>query len=255
MGMALLNGWLAQGVNPDVVTIVEPRPSAECRQAGVRIVDDPEQVTQTPSLVIMAVKPQILKDVLPRYRQYSEALFLSIAAGKTIAFFREHLGSQARIVRAMPNLPASVGQGITVLYAPPDITESARNLLARLMETVGDVLWIEDEELFHGVTALSGSGPAYLFLLTECLEEAGIALGLPGQMARVLARKTIEGAAELMRRSPLSCQDLRMAVASPKGTTEAALAVLQEPGNGLAQLMGRAIAASARRAQEISRET
>jgi pyrroline-5-carboxylate reductase len=193
-----------------------------------------------------------MAEVLPSYARFTKAVFLSIAAGKPIAFFRAHLGGDKAIVRAMPNTPAAVRRGITVCCAGPGIDARGRELCQSLLEAVGEVGWIEDESLMDAVTAVSGSGPAYVFLLAETLAEAGIRQGLPADLATRLARATVAGSGELLRQSEDSSEQLRKNVTSPGGTTAAALAVLMTQPGGVPDLMIEAVAAATRRGKELA---
>lgn len=261
MGGALLAGWLARGTaGPDApVTIVEPTATATAPfrgKPGVAVVAEAAELGPTfaPSVVVLAVKPQSMDNVLPSYRRFAapETVFLSIAAGRTIGSFERHLGDQARIVRAMPNTPAAVGRGITVACANSLVSAPQRDLCGALLAAVGEVAWVEDEGLLDPVTAVSGSGPAYVFLLVEALAEAGAAAGLPAELALRLARATVAGSGELLHRSPEPADQLRRNVTSPGGTTAAALEVLMAKRGGLAALMKRAIAAATRRSRELA---
>lgn len=257
MGGAMLAGWLKHGVKPADILVIEPdRNAAAALRAQYKVgVGDslPETLERAPSMVIFAVKPQVLAAVAPPYKRFvgPDTAFLSIAAGKTIAFFERHLGSQAAIIRAMPNTPAAVGRGITVLYANSAASKAQKELCESLMKAVGEVRWATSESQFDAVTAVSGSGPAYVFLLIECLAEAGVAAGLPAALAMDLARATVAGSGELARQSSEPAETLRRNVTSPGGTTAAALEVLMGP-DGLQPLMTRAIAAAARRSQELA---
>ncbi|MFQ5958794.1 MAG: pyrroline-5-carboxylate reductase, partial [Alphaproteobacteria bacterium] len=233
MGGALLEGWIAHGVAPAEVTVVEPAAElAEAARArhGVTAVAGAEAVDTdlAPRVVVFAVKPQAMDDVAPNYRRFvaPETVFLSIAAGKTIGYFSRHLGSQAAIVRAMPNTPAAVGHGIAVLCANAKVSGDQRAACQALLAAVGEAVWVDDEALMDAVTAVSGSGPAYVFLLIECLAEAGVDAGLPAELAMRLAGATVHGAGVLARRSPEPAATLRKNVTSPGGTTQAALEVL-----------------------------
>jgi pyrroline-5-carboxylate reductase len=207
-----------------------------------------------PNTILLAVKPQMLDQALAPLaaRLPKDALVISIAAGKTLAYFAERLGPGTAIIRTMPNTPAAIGRGITVCCAGPGVTADQRDLADRLMKAAGDVAWIEDEALMHAVTAVSGSGPAYVFHLIEALEAAAVAAGLPPDLAARLARATVTGAGELARQSADTPAKLRTDVTSPGGTTAAALAVLMaDPG--LTALMTRAVAAATARSEELSR--
>jgi pyrroline-5-carboxylate reductase len=205
-----------------------------------------------PDAVVFAVKPQVIDAVLPNYRRWSRpgTLFLSIVAGKTLGGLSRHLGPAA-IVRTMPNTPAAIGRGITVACANPVVTFEQRQLCDRLLAAIGESAWVEDEALIDAVTAVSGSGPAYVFLLIEALARAGEAEGLPADLALQLARSTVAGSGELARISKESPARLRESVTSPGGTTRAALDVLMAPA-GLEPLIGRAVAAAAARSRELA---
>jgi pyrroline-5-carboxylate reductase len=194
-----------------------------------------------------------MAEVVAAYRRFvgPQTLFLSIAAGKTLGFFGRVLGPEAALVRAMPNTPAAIGRGIAVACANPVATPAQRALAERLLAAVGEVGWVEDERLIDAVTALSGSGPAYVFLLIECLAKAGVAAGLPAAFAARLARATVAGAGELAQRSGESAAQLRENVTSPGGTTRAALDVLMAP-DGLEPLLTRAVLAAAKRSRELA---
>lgn len=252
MGGAMLAGWLAAGV-ADRVVVVEPGGAASPDDPRVLAVGDPTAVPADfmPDVVVLAVKPQMMDAALPAYRRFaSAAAFLSIAAGKTIGYFEDRLGP-APVVRAMPNTPAAIGRGITVAVANARVDAARRDLCTRLLGAVGEVAWVEDEGLLDPVTALSGSGPAYVFLLVETMAAAGVAAGLPPDLALRLARATVSGAGELLARSPAPPDQLRRDVTSPKGTTQAALDVLMAD-NGLEPLMRQAVLAGTRRSRELA---
>jgi pyrroline-5-carboxylate reductase len=257
MGGALLGGCLAQGVvAPSAVTVIEPGEAAraEAVKQGVRAVADISDLgSGAPDLVLIAVKPQVMETVLPAYAPWarSGSVFLSIAAGRSVAALEKSLGGESAIIRAMPNTPAQVGRGVTALFANAGVSNAQRGMAAALMGAVGEVVWLDDEAMMDAVTAVSGSGPAYVFHLIEALAEAGRAEGLPDDMAYALARATVTGAAELAFRSDAPAATLREQVTSPGGTTEAALKVLMA-GDGLAALMTRAVAAAARRSRELA---
>ncbi|MBI4183358.1 MAG: pyrroline-5-carboxylate reductase [Proteobacteria bacterium] len=258
MGGALLAAWLEFGIKAAAVRVVEPDPNARARFAGhrgLRFHPDAGAIEPAfaPAAVVFAVKPQNMDTVAPAYRRYTErgAVALSIAAGRTIASFGHHLGASAAIVRSMPNTPAAVGRGFTVACANAAVSDEQRALCQRLLEAVGEVAWVEDESLLDAVTAVSGSGPAYVFLLIECLARAGVASGLSKELAERLARATVTGAGELAHRSSEPAAVLRRNVTSPGGTTEAALGVLMA-ADGLEALMVRAVAAATRRSRELA---
>jgi pyrroline-5-carboxylate reductase len=250
MGAAMLAGWLDRGLDPEGVVVVEP---AGVNVAGVATVASEAEIPAgfSPDVVVFAVKPQVMEQVAPPYARFGNAVFLSIAAGRPIAFFARLLGDAA-IVRAMPNTPAAVRRGITVCCANPRVDARARTLCQGLLEAVGEVGWVEDEGLMDAVTAVSGSGPAYVFLLAEVMAAAGIAQGLPPELATLLARATVAGAGELLRQSPEPADQLRRNVTSPGGTTAAALAVLMAQGAGLGEMMTQAVAAATKRGKELA---
>lgn len=258
MGSALLSGWLDRGLPGAAVTVVEPSGdhAVRARRPGVTVIADPSALTgkAAPDVVVMAVKPQVLDAASAAYAGFAAdgAVVLSIAAGKTIAGLEQRLGSGAAIVRAMPNTPAAVRRGISVACANAGTGPAQRSLCEDLLAAVGQVLWVDDEGLLDPVTAVSGSGPAYVFLLVECLAKAGIDAGLPEAIADRLARETIAGAGELLARSSEAPETLRRNVTSPGGTTAAALAVLMDEAEGLAPLMRRAVSAAAKRARELA---
>lgn len=257
MGAALLAGWLAEGVPASDVIVVEPHAETALALAGrhkVKVVTEtPASFDRPPTLVLFAVKPQSLDAVAPLYKAFASpgTCFLSIAAGKTLGYFEQHLGKDAAIVRAMPNTPAAVGRGMTVLIANGAASEEQRDFCETLLRAVGEVRWAVEEAQFDAVTAVSGSGPAYVFLLIECLAQAGVEAGLPADLAMDLARATVTGSGELARQSDEPAATLRQNVTSPGGTTAAALAVLMGE-NGLQPLMTKAIIAAAKRSKELA---
>ena len=255
MGTAMLRGWVAAGVASSCV-VVEPAgvPAEFEATAGILWYSSPRELPTElePDAVVFAVKPQIADEVVPNYHSWAgpETLFVSIIAGKTLAGLTRHLG-HAAIVRTMPNTPAAIGRGITVACANPYVTTDQRQLCDRLLAAIGESAWVEDEALMDVVTAVSGSGPAYVFLLIEALARAGQAEGLPADLALQLARATVAGSGELARISEESPAQLRENVTSPGGTTRAALDVLMA-ADGLERLIGRAIAAAAARSRELA---
>lgn len=254
MGGALLEGWLRLGLDPAKVAVIEPQPSAEIAalsRRGVRL-NPPAAALRGAAAVVVAVKPQTAAEVMPALAPFVSAatVVVSIMAGRTLDFLAGAIGKTCTLVRAMPNTPAAIGRGITV--AVPRNADAAQRALAdRLLAASGAVEWIDDETLMDAVTAVSGSGPAYVFLLAEALAAAGAAAGLPPELAKKLARDTIAGSGELLYRSPLAAETLRENVTSPGGTTAAALAVLLGE-NGLLPLMRRAIAAATARSRELA---
>jgi pyrroline-5-carboxylate reductase len=257
MGGALLRGWIDGGMAAADVTVVEPAADAvaalglDPAPAVVAALDD-LPADYRPRCIVLAVKPQVMGEVAPGARRFAQAgaLVLSIAAGRTIASFAAAVGDGAAIVRAMPNTPAAVGRGITALVANANAGDGDRALAGRLLGAVGAVVWLDDEAQMDAVTAVSGSGPAYVFHLVECLAAAGAAEGLRAETAMTLARATVTGAGELLFRSDDGAETLRRNVTSPGGTTAAALDVLMGE-DGLAALMRRAVAAAARRSREL----
>lgn len=254
MGGALLAGWLDGGiVAADAVIVVEPADIT--LPAGVRRVDDAAALDAdiVPEIIVFAVKPQAMDGVVPPYARFAggRTVFLSIAAGRPIGYFERLLDPAAAIVRAMPNTPAAVGRGVTVLCANAQVPGVRRETCAALLSAVGAVEWVEDEALMDAVTAVSGSGPAYVFLLAEELAKAGVAAGLPEDLAQNLARLTVAGSGELLMQSDESAATLRENVTSPGGTTAAALAVLMA-ADGLSPLMARAVDAATRRSRDLA---
>jgi pyrroline-5-carboxylate reductase len=257
MGGALLDGWLAEGLPAGQVSIVEPAAEIVERfvRAGCRHLQDGAALPADlkPAVVLLAVKPQYMDAALqplPRFARPG-TLFLSIAAGRTLASFAKRLGAELQMVRAMPNTPAAVGRGMSVLVAGARATAEQRRLAEALMAAVGETAWVEDEALLDVVTAVSGGGPAYVFLLAEVLAEAGRANGLPAELAQRLARVTVAGSGELLHRASETPAELRRNVTSPAGTTLEALKVLMAE-DALQPLMTRAIAAATRRSRELS---
>lgn len=257
MGGALLAGWLARDTTVPVSVVEPAMPAAASLRSNpaVTVAADAAELSPSfnPGIVVFAVKPQGMDKIVAAYRRFAgRAVFLSIAAGRPIGFFARHLGETAAIVRAMPNTPAAIGRGISVACANPAVTAAQRNLCGLLLSAGGDVAWVDDESLLDPVTALSGSGPAYVFLLVEAMAEAGVAAGLPADLARRLARATVGGAGELLHRAPEDAAQLRQNVTSPGGTTAAALEVLMAKEGGLAELMTRAIVAATKRSRELA---
>jgi pyrroline-5-carboxylate reductase len=251
MGSAMLAGWRERGLAASVA--VDPALPAAAGPE-ITVVADAAAIPEgfAPSAVVLAIKPQNAAVTLPLYARYAgSAVLLSIMAGRSIAGIAGLVGAGAAIVRAMPNTPAAVRQGITVACAGPDVTPPQRALCDTLLAAVGAVAWVEDEALIDPVTAVSGSGPAYVFLLAELLERAAVEQGIPPNLARRLARQTIVGSAALLAASDEDAAALRRAVTSPGGTTERALAVLMDAAAWPATL-SRAIAAATARARELA---
>lgn len=256
MGSAKLTGWLESGIAGAGVHIVDPAGAPDATPgARVHVVADDGALPADldPEVVVFAVKPQQMADVVPSYRRFvkPETLFLSIAAGTPIRFFEDQLGADAAIIRAMPNTPAAIRRGITVICPNPKVSGHQLDMAQTLLEAVGEVMRVDDEALIDPVTAVSGSGPAYVFLLIEAMEEAGVAAGLPRHLAARLALVTVAGAGHLALDSDESPATLRENVTSPGGTTYAALQVLMADG-GLPDIMKEAIAAASHRGRELA---
>ena len=257
MGGALLAGWIAKGLVPADTYVVEPEAGLRTQARdlhGVAAFAEPRELPTglRPRAIVFAVKPQAMAAVLPAYEQLAESgVVLSIAAGTAIARFEAAFGDTTPIVRAMPNTPAAIGQGITALVANPRASAAQRELCTQLMAAVGQVLWIDDEEHMHAITAMSGSGPAYVFYLIEVMAKAAAGSGLPEALAWPLARATVAGSAALAAASEQTVEALRQQVTSPHGTTEAALEVLMAK-DGMQPLLERAVAAAAQRSRELA---
>ncbi len=251
MGTALLTGWLAAGVPAASVWVIEPNPSDWLKSSGVHL---NKGVPPAPAVALLAVKPQMMGAALPALQALGNGttLFISIAAGTSIATFEAALGQHTPIVRTMPNTPAMVGRGITGICANA-AGQSGLPLTRALMLAVGEVVELDGEHQIDAVTAISGSGPAYVFHLIEAMAAAGVAEGLSPEVAMKLARATVCGAGELAYRSPEPAAQLRINVTSPGGTTAAALAHLMEPETGLPPLMARAAHAAAERGRELGK--
>ena len=250
MGGAMLAGWRERGLAPSIAVdpMLPPAPGPE-----VTVVADAAAIPATfkPSAIVLAVKPQNAAETLPLYTKYAgSAVMLSIMAGRTLAGMRALLG-EASVVRAMPNTPAAVRQGITVACPGPGVTAAQRALCDTLLSAIGSVAWVDDEALLDPVTAVSGSGPAYVFLLAELMEQAAIEQGIPADLARKLARETVSGSGALLAASAEDAAVLRKNVTSPGGTTAAALAVLMEPA-AMPDALSRAIAAATARSRALA---
>ncbi|WP_046866393.1 pyrroline-5-carboxylate reductase [Microvirga massiliensis] len=255
MGGAMLEGWLNVGLSPDRVTVLDPHPSAELSALCDRNrIDLNPTGPGTPEVLVLAVKPQLLDAAAATANALvgGETLVVSILAGKTIADLQARLPRARAIVRAMPNLPASIGRGATGACANEAVTARQRETADALLSAVGIVEWVDREDLIDAVTAVSGSGPAYVFHLVECLAEAGAAAGLPEELATRLARATVSGAGALLEHSELAPGRLRENVTSPGGTTAAALEVLMRRPSGMPDQIKEAVAAAKRRAGELS---
>ena len=254
MGTAMLEGWIGLGLDPARLAVIEPQPVATIAalaERGLRLNPDPASLS--PAAIVVAVKPQIAPAIMPTVAALvrPDTVVVSIMAGRTIAFLAAGLPDGTAIVRAMPNTPAAIGRGIAVAVPNAHVTAAQRQLADSLLAANGAVEWIDDEALMDAVTAVSGSGPAYVFLLAESLARAGTTAGLPAALAERLARVTVAGSGELLHRSELPAATLRHNVTSPGGTTAAALDVLMAP-DGLDALMERAIAAATNRGRALA---
>lgn len=254
MGGAMLAGWLEAGLDPRATTIIDPVPARPivdlCARHGIRL--NPAE-PEPGAVLVLAIKPQGLEAAAPGLDRLvgPDTLLVSILAGKTIADLRARLPRARAVVRAMPNLPASIGRGATGACANAEVTPAQRDAADALFAANGTVAWLADEAQIDAVTAVSGSGPAYVFLLVEALADAGIAEGLEPSVAQALARATVSGAGALLEASPEEAAELRRNVTSPGGTTAAALDVLMRP-DGLGALMREAVAAARRRAEDLA---
>lgn len=256
MGGAMLEGWLRIGIDPAGVSLIDPKPSDETVALAAKngmALNPSADVIAPAEVLVLATKPQVLDTAAPAVQAFIHpgTLLVSVLAGKTLGDLAARMPNAGAIIRTIPNLPAAVGRGVTAAVAGPGVTGAQRAVADALLAAVGKVVWLDDERLIDAATAVSGSGPAYVFLLAECMAEAGVAAGLPRETADILARATVEGAGELLVQSPLPPGTLRQNVTSPAGTTAAALTVLMAD-DGLAPLMTRAIAAAKRRAGELS---
>lgn len=259
MGTAMLRGWLSRGLNPDSIHIIDPFldpiedsfEKFDKKNLHVSTKSLPKKIS--PAFLIVAVKPQMMDEALKPFTELnlSNSVILSIAAGKTINYFEDIFGKEKSIIRAMPNTPASISKGITVCCSNPNATKEQKTLCTILLEAIGLVEWVDSETLIDAVTALSGSGPAYIFHMTEAMEAAGEAIGLPKELSQKLARQTVIGAGALLEKSKQTPTKLREEVTSPNGTTAAALDVLMS-NQGLATLMRRAMQEAKNRSKELA---
>jgi pyrroline-5-carboxylate reductase len=258
MGGALLEGLIARGLPGAQIIVQDPSPPPDVaeflKRNGIRCAATIGSLEAAPSLILAAVKPQVMDQVFAPLAKLAgpKTVVLSIAAGKTIASFEQHLQPGIAVIRAMPNTPAQVGRGVTACVANAATSQAQKMMASDLLAAVGSVVWLDREEDMDAVTAVSGSGPAYVFLLAECLAEAGRAAGLSPELAQSLARATVAGSGELLHHSALDPATLRKNVTSPGGTTAAALEVLMGTP-GLQELMTTAVAAAVRRSRELSK--
>jgi pyrroline-5-carboxylate reductase len=254
MGGAMLSGWLARGLDARRLAVIEPYPSDDIKALvtkGIHLNPSPKDLGAVATLVV-ALKPQMFREAEAMLRSFtgSSTLVVSIMAGATIASIEQVCGGS--VVRAMPNTPAAIGRGITVAVAANNVSAAQRAVADALLRATGSVEWVDDESLMDAVTAVSGSGPAYIFLLAEELARAGVEAGLPLGLATKLARETVAGSGELLHRSEAASATLRQNVTSPGGTTAAALEVLMGP-DGMQSLLTRAVAAATRRSKELAK--
>ncbi|MDG1067402.1 MAG: pyrroline-5-carboxylate reductase [Sulfitobacter sp.] len=252
MGSAMLAGWLARGLPASSVWVLDPHPSDWLRSTGVHLNQD---LPAAPAIVLVAVKPQMMAEALPTLREMGngKTLFVSVAAGTTISFFEQTLGMDTPVVRAMPNTPAAISQGITAIVANTRAGAQGLDEAELLLSAVGEVVRLDEEAQIDAVTGVSGSGPAYVFHMIETLAAAGVEQGLPADMAMQLARATVAGAGALAMQADEDPAQLRINVTSPNGTTQAALEVLMDAEHGFPALMRRAVAAAADRSRELAR--
>ncbi|MEO0327376.1 MAG: pyrroline-5-carboxylate reductase [Pseudomonadota bacterium] len=255
MGGAMLRGWLANGLVPENITVIDPGPSEVMQtflnKAGVKHSPDEKNIP-SPDVLILAVKPQMMETVLPTLGGLAgpDTVVVSVAAGTTILGIKSHL-KNATIVRSMPNTPSLVNRGMTVACPEAGVSDLQRDQVEKLLSAIGKFAWVEEEPLIDAVTAVSGSGPAYVFHLAECMAQAGIAAGLPEDLAMMLARETVAGAGELLFQSDEEPAQLRINVTSPNGTTAAALDVLMDDA-ALRKLVEAAVRAAKRRSEELA---
>lgn len=251
MGSAMLAGWLASGFEPKSVYVLDPFPSDWVKAQGVNL---NTELPSNPAIVLVAVKPQMMQDALPRLQEMGngETVFLSIAAGTSIATFQAILGDQTPIIRAMPNTPAAVGKGITAMIGNARVSGQALDVAEGLLKAIGQTVRLDHEDQMDAVTGVSGSGPAYVFHMIETLAAAARAQGLSEDLAMALAKATVAGAGALAEASEETPTQLRINVTSPNGTTQAGLEVLMNEENGLPRLMEQTVAAATNRSKELA---
>ncbi|WP_169543054.1 pyrroline-5-carboxylate reductase [Sneathiella aquimaris] len=257
MGRAMLDGWIEKNIKPNSILVVDPSTSnlELASRSGCRIFTSPLLIEEDyqPDVIVLAVKPQVMTEVIPTYKKYADkgALIISIAAGTRIDVFENYFGKDTAIIRTMPNTPAAVRKGMLVSVPNPSVTQEHRRLCDSLMSAIGTTAWVDDENMMDAVTGLSGSGPAYVFHMIEAMTKAGVAAGLPEDLATTLAKVTVAGAGELAQRSNLDVAQLRKNVTSPNGTTAAGLDVLMA-NNSLIELMTKTVEAAKKRSIELS---
>lgn len=250
MGSAMLQGWLDGGLPPTSVWVSDPHPSDWLKKTGVTLNGD---LPAAPGIVLIAVKPQMMGEALPALREMGNGttLFVSVAAGTTIASFEDALGARSPIIRAMPNTPAAVARGITSIFGNAQTSSDQMDLAETLLKAVGQVVRLESEDQMDAVTGVSGSGPAYVFHMIECMAKAGEAEGLSPELAMQLAKATVAGAGALAEAADETPSELRVNVTSPNGTTQAGLDVLMDEDAGLPDLIRRTVGAAANRSREL----
>lgn len=254
MGTAIVEGWLASGIKASSIRVIKKNPNEPITigNESIQCIDSVASLDITPDIIMFATKPQIMPDILADYKELAQnALSISVAAGKTLAFFENYLGTDAAIVRAMPNLPATIQQGVTVATANKRTSSIQKELTEKLLAVTGTFLWADDEKSMDAVTALSGSGPAYLFLFAEYLIEAGIEIGLSRQLAEKLALATLKGSSALAFDSKLPVVELKKNVMSPGGTTEAGINTMEEQGV-MKHLIQKSLFSAKKRSCELS---
>ena len=256
MGRAMLGGWISEGVKPNDIVVIDPSLDNQEKavEMGCRAFSSPLLIDEIyqPNVILLAVKPQVIGDVIPNYKKYTDAgaLVISIAAGARISMFEESFGNSAAIIRTMPNTPAAIRRGMMVSVGNANVDKNHRKICDVLMRAIGTSAWVEDETLMDAVTGLSGSGPAYVFYMIEAMRNAGVAAGLPKDLALLLAKTTVAGAGELAINSVDEIEQLRVNVTSPNGTTAAGLSVLMNE-DGLGPLMEKTVAAATQRSKEL----
>ncbi len=250
MGSAMLQGWLNRGLPPGSVWVIDPKPSDWLQSTGVQINTD---LPEAPAIVLIAVKPQMMGDALPAIGAMGngKTLFVSVAAGTPISAFENALGCESPIIRAMPNTPAAVGRGITAIIGNAHAKAAHLDMAEELLTAVGQVVRLDSEDQMDAVTGVSGSGPAYVFHMIECLAKAGEAQGLSPDLAMQLAQATVAGAGALAEAAEETPAELRVNVTSPNGTTQAGLEVLMDEQTGLPPLMAKTVAAATTRSKEL----
>lgn len=250
MGSAMLAGWLDRGLDPAAVHVIDPHPSDWLRGTGVAI---NTALPDSPAVLMIAVKPQVMQAALPQVARFGGggSLILSVAAGTPIAAYEAGFGPGTRVIRSMPNTPAAVGKGITAIIGNAASTPADLDLAEALLSAIGQVVRLSDEDQIDAVTGLSGSGPAYIFYMIDALAAAGVAQGLPPEMAMQLAKATVAGAGALAEQAAETPEQLRINVTSPNGTTQAGLAVLMDEASGLMPLIDATVAAATHRSREL----